>query len=67
MIDAEANSLKSIKIAIVMTVINPAYGSKALRNGFDAQKLSYSYSGVYSIVDPGKFNIKTLIDNDSTK
>lgn len=50
-----------------MTVINPAYGSNALRNGFDAQKLSYSYSGLYSIVDPGKFNIKTLIDNDNTK
>lgn len=55
--------LKGIKIAIVMTVINPQYGDNApVDNGFGAGTLSYSYSGIYTQVDPSRYNIKTVID-----
>ena len=50
-----------------MTVINPSYGLNALRNGFAATTLSYSYSGLYTVVDPKKYNIKSIIDDDITK
>jgi hypothetical protein len=56
------NELKTVKVALVLTVINPVTG--ALNNGFDSTTLSYSYSGLYSdIVPASKFNIKTIIDN----
>lgn len=69
MIDNMNNELKTIKVALVLTVINPIQPAAALKNnGFDATTLSYSYSGLYSdIVSPSRFNIKTIIDNtDST-
>ncbi len=50
-----------------MTVINPAYGGSATDNGFNARTLGYSYSGIYTVVDPKKYNIKSLIDNDDTQ
>lgn len=50
-----------------MTVINPSYGSTAARNGFDAKLLGYSYSGLYTVVDPKKYNLKTIIDDDITQ
>jgi uncharacterized membrane protein YcgQ (UPF0703/DUF1980 family) len=50
-----------------MTVINPAYGNTAARNGFDAKTLGYSYSGLYTMIDPKRFNIKNIIDDDNTK
>jgi hypothetical protein len=56
------SELKGIKVAIVLTVINPVYGANALNNGFAATDLSYSYSGLYAPVDTAKYNIKTLID-----
>lgn len=45
-----------------MTVINPQTGATAKDNGFAAETLSYSYSGIYTVVDPAKYNIKTVID-----
>jgi hypothetical protein len=59
-----SGELQGIKIAIVMSVINPSFGPNAARNGFESTNLGYSYSGLYTVVDPNKFNIKTIIDND---
>ena len=62
-----SGELQGIKVAIVMSVINPSYGPNAARNGIDAQLLGYSYSGIYTLVDPKRYNIKSMIDTDSTK
>ncbi len=59
-----SGELQSIKVAIVMSVINPAFGTTASRNGFDAQTLGYSYSGLYTVVDPKRFNVKSIIDSN---
>lgn len=63
-IETFSDELQGIKVAIVMSVINPSYGPNALRNGFEAAALSYSYSGLYTVVDPKKFNLKSIIDDD---
>lgn len=59
-----SSELKGIKIALVMTVINPIAGTadNVVGNGFGAEELSYSYSGIYFPLDSTKFNIKTVID-----
>ncbi len=59
-----SGELQGIKIAIVMSVINPSFGTNAARNGMQATNLGYSYSGLYTVMDPKKYNIKTMIDND---
>lgn len=59
------NELKGIKIAMVLTVINPVYGTNSANNGFAAEDLSYSYSGLYAPVETAKYNIRTLIDKTS--
>jgi hypothetical protein len=45
-----------------MTVINPSYGPKVMNKGIEVTTLSYSYSGLYSVVDPKKYNKKSIID-----
>ena len=58
--------LHSVKVAIVMSVINPAYGANAARNGFDATTLGYSYSGLYTVVNPSTFNKRSPIESVNT-
>ena len=56
----QGNELKGIKIAIVFTVINPLSSTTgAPNNGFGAKDFAYSYSGLYSEINPAKYNIKT--------
>jgi hypothetical protein len=45
-----------------LSVINPITSSDTRSNGFGASTLSYSYSGIYHLVDPTKFNLKSIID-----
>jgi hypothetical protein len=58
--------LRGIKLAIVLSVINPLtrVAPWVADNGFGAQNLGYSYSGLYQEIDPLDFNVKSLIDND---
>jgi len=62
---SQNSELKGIKIAMVLTVINPAYGPNSANNGFSAEDLSYSYSGLYAPVETAKYNIRTLIDKST--
>ncbi len=43
-------------------MINPKYGANKDTNGFNS-KLSYSYSGLYSVVDTTSYNVEKLIDS----
>lgn len=47
-------------------MINPKYGTEAGTNGFDS-KISYSYSGLYSVVDTASYNVEKLIDSELDK
>jgi hypothetical protein len=52
--------LTSIKVAFVFTVVSPAYGTGATDNGYNSI-FTYSYSGIYTVVNPTTYNILTLM------
>ncbi len=63
-IDTQNDELKGIKLAIVLSVVNPLTLTGVADNGFGAANLGYSYSGLYQAIDPTDYNIKSLIEDN---
>ncbi len=65
-IDNQGGKLVGIKLAVVLSVINPLTRGDPFvpDNGFGSTSLGYSYSGLYQEIDPLDFNVKTIIDNN---